>query len=145
MLTAEDQAYVLYHACIIYSQTSMYASQRIEIGPGDEVEISQSAQKILQFAREKIITGHIDQRSLVFPLFIAGFASTDAENKTLAVELIRQMEKDSISRNTRATVELLNVVYDRQNASFSRSGHSLDVDWIQVMLEQGLKVVAIGL
>lgn len=123
----------------------MYASQRIEIGPGDEFEISQSAQKILQFARDMIVSGHLDQRSLVFPLFMAGFASTDGKDKRLAVELIRQMEKDSISRNTRATMELLEVVYERQDASFSRLGHSLDVDWIQVMLERGLKVVAIGL
>ena len=145
MLTAGYQAYFLYYACIIYSHTSMYASQRIEIGPGDEYEIRQSARKILQFAHEKIISGHLEQRALVFPIFMAGFASTGAEDKTLAVELIRQMEKDSISSNTRATRELLEVIYERQDASFSRLGHSLDVDWIQVMLERGLKVVAIGL
>lgn len=145
MLIAEIQAYVMYYACIIYSHTSMFATQRIEIGPGNELEISQSARKILRFAHEKITSGHLEQRSLVFPLFMAGFASTDAEDKTLAVDLIRQMEKDSISGNTRATRELLEVVYERQDASFSRLGHSLDVDWIQVMLERGLKVVAIGL
>jgi len=123
----------------------MYASQRLEMGPGDVSEISLATRAILQLAHHTISSGRLENRFLVFPIFLAGFASTAREDRRLALNLMRQMEQESIGRNTRATRELLEIVYERQEASISQVGHAMRVDWIQVMLEVGLKVIIVGL
>ena len=112
----------------------MYASQRLEMGPGDVSEISLATRAILQLAHHRISSGRLKNRFLVFPIFLAGFASTARENRRLALDLIRQIEQEIIGRKHEG-------YYEREEASISQAGHAMCVDWIQVMLEAGLKVV----
>lgn len=62
-----------------------------------------------------------------------------------ALDLIRTMEKSSMGRNTAVTRRALAAVYEKQNERFMNTGQSLDVDWLEVMQEQGLSVVNFGL
>ncbi|KAL9603352.1 MAG: hypothetical protein Q9219_001214 [cf. Caloplaca sp. 3 TL-2023] len=88
-----DNSYVLYRACIIYSHTSMYPSQRpLPLSPHfpshhphhltpttatpttiADAELHLSATEILHLTRSIISSGHHELRFAVFPLFMAGY------------------------------------------------------------------------
>lgn len=83
---------------------------------------------------------------MVFPLFMAGLASTIGREKMLAIDLIKQMEEGCIvGGNTKAAREALEAIYELQNEQFMHDGHSLDIDWFQVMIDKGRTVVNFGL
>lgn len=131
----------LYRACIIFSHTSMWPSQRLDTGPEFDGEIAQCVVDILHTAKNV----GAEHRFMVFPLFMAGFVSADGNQKLMALDLISKMEKSSIGSNTRATRHALQIVYERQTQRFMHTGHSLDVGWMDVMIDQGLQVVNFGL
>lgn len=140
------QAWALYRACIIYSHTSMWPCQRMDMSPDCETEITTASQQILQVSQAIMANDSNSSRFLVFPLFMAGFASAVDREKMLVIDMIQQMEQGCIvGRNTRATRKALEAIYEQQHAKFMHNGHSLDVDWLQVMAERGLTVVNFGL
>ena len=138
-------AWTTYRACIIYSHTSMWPSQRLDTSPNCDAEIAAAVQQILQVSQAIIASKPNNGRFLVFPLFMAGVASQVGNQKMLAVDLIQHMETDSIGPNTRATRKALEAIYERQNECFMQNGHSLDVDWLQLMIDQNLTVVNFSL
>lgn len=140
-----EHAATLYRACIIYSHTSMWPGQRLETSPDYNTEIAVASNQILNMTRKALAEDRSDCRYLVLPCFIAGFASTDGTHRMQALDLIRNMEKSGIGRNTAVTRRALAAVYERQNEQFMNTGQSLDVDWMEVMREQGLMVVNFGL
>jgi hypothetical protein len=87
----------------------------------------------------------MELRFIVFPLFIAGYASTDGNQKMKALDLIQWSEASSIGRNTLVTRRALQIVYERQTSQFMSTGHSLGICWKDIMGEQGLQVVNFGL
>ena len=134
-----------YHMCMIYSFTSMYATQLVE-SQGTPPAVGQSVAFILRLATDIVgDRGELDSRFLVFPTFIAGFAATSGADKNQARRIIGTMEQESIGNNTRATRKLLEAVYEAQEASLEQYGHTRGVDWIQVMQSRGLQVVSFGL
>ena len=135
----------LYRACMIFSHTSMWPSQRLDTGPEFDVEIGQCVAEILQTAEGIVNAGRLELRFVIFPLFLAGFASTDGNQKMMALDMISRMEKKSIGSNTTATRHALQIVYEQQTQRFMHTGHSLDVDWSDIMVAQGLQVVNFGL
>ncbi|KAI4187282.1 MAG: hypothetical protein L6R41_002918 [Letrouitia leprolyta] len=174
-----DNSYVLYRACIIYSYTSMYPSQRrppspymipstISMSasltsqqfnpsslphPGNhyhhppppisltDTEITLSAHEILHLTRSIIASGHHELRFAVFPLFMAGYV-LPVQERGLALKLMEGMEMESIGRNTRATRELLEDVFERgdRGEGGGKVGAS-GVDWIGVLGERGLQLI----
>ena len=140
-----EHALMLYRACIIYSRTSMWSTQRLDIGPEHDAEIALCVQDILQTAEGIISGSRLGLRFIVFPLFMAGVASASGAEKMMALDLIASMEKESIGTNTTATRHALQIVYERQTQQFMSVGHSLHVNWMEVMIEQGLQVVSFGL
>lgn len=140
-----DSARALYRACLIYSHTSMWPSQRLDTGPEFDMEIAQSVSEILRVGERIVGRRQLHLRFIIFPLFMAGTASTDGNEKMLALELISRMEKDSIGCNTTATRHALQIVYERQTQRFMHTGQSLDVNWNDIMVEQELQVVSFGL
>jgi hypothetical protein len=135
----------LYRACIIFSHTSMWPSQRLDTGPEFDGEIGQCVSEILHTAEGVVSAGRLELRFMIFPLFMAGFAATDGNQKMMALDMISTMEKRSIGSNTTATRHALQIVYEQQTQRFMRTGHSLDVNWSDIMVEQGLQVVNFGL
>lgn len=140
-----QHAWTLYRACIIYSHTSMWPGQSMETSPNFDVETAAASQQILHIAQTSLHAYSYSSRFLVFPLFMAGVASTVGSQKVLAADLIQQIEREAIGRNIKATRRALETIYERQNQHFMHIGHSLNVDWLQVMLEEGLAVVNFGL
>ncbi|EXJ96241.1 hypothetical protein A1O1_01367 [Capronia coronata CBS 617.96] len=139
-----EHAAALYRACILYSHTSMWPGQRLETSPDYDTEIAVASTQILEMTRKALAEDRADCRYLVFPVFIAGFASLDGGQRMLALDLIRSMEKTSIGRNTATTRKALAAVYEKQNERFMNTGQSLDVDWMEVMVERDLRVVNFG-
>lgn len=140
-----EHAATLYRACIIYSHTSMWARQRLDTSPDYDTEIAVAASQILHLARRILAENRSGFRFLAFPVFMAGVVSTDGNQKMQALELIRALERYGIGRNTTATRKALSVIYERQNEQFMNTGQSLDVDWMEVMMEHDLMVVNFGL
>lgn len=102
-----------------------------------ESELSHSAHEIIQLTRSIISSGHHELRFAVFPLFMAGYVLPKPDRE-LALGLMERMERESIGRNTRATRELLEEVYKREDED--RTGLS-GVDWISVLGERGLQLI----
>jgi Fungal specific transcription factor domain len=140
-----EHASALYRACLIYSHTSMWPSQRLDTGPEYDGEIAQCVSEVLRIGDKIVSSEQYQLRFIIFPLFMAGVASTDGNEKMLALELISSMEKESIGSNTTATRHVLQIVYEQQTRRFMHTGQSLDVDWKEIMVEQGLQVVNFGL
>ncbi|ERF75071.1 hypothetical protein EPUS_04853 [Endocarpon pusillum Z07020] len=140
-----EHASALYRACLIYSHTSMWPSQRLDSGPECDHEIAESVSEILRIGNRVVSSEQYHRRFIIFPLFMAGFASIDGNEKMLALELISSMEKRSIGSNTTATRHALQIVYEQQTQRFMLTGQSSDVNWSDIMLEQGLQVVNFGL
>ncbi|EXJ76002.1 uncharacterized protein A1O5_00510 [Cladophialophora psammophila CBS 110553] len=140
-----EHAATLYRACIIYSHTSMWPGQRLETSPDYDTEIAVASSQILQMASKALAEDRSYCRYLVFPVFMAGFVATDGAHRMHAVDLLREMEKTSIGRNTMTTRKALAAVYEKQNERFMNTGQSLDVDWMHVMVQEGLLVVNFGL
>ena len=123
----------------------MYATQLVE-SQRTPPAVSQSVAFILRLASEVFRDrSQLDNRFLVFPTFIAGFAAASADDKTRARRIIDAMEQESIGRNTCATGTLLDAVYETQEASLEKYGHARGVDWIRVMESRGLQVISFGL
>lgn len=118
----------------------MYPSQRRELCPFSCTQILQSVREILSLAREIVDNGHLERKFMVFPLFMAGFASDDTKDKTEAMNLLLALEKETMGKVARASRDLLEIVYEKQNEDFSQLGHVLDVDWVQILVERGLQI-----
>ncbi|KKY17407.1 hypothetical protein UCRPC4_g05651 [Phaeomoniella chlamydospora] len=140
-----EHANALFRACIIYSHTSMWPGQRIDTGQQYDTEIAISVQEILQIAEAIVSSGRLELRFIIFPLFMAGIATGSGPEKMMALDLMMTMEKESIGTNTTATRQLLQTIYERQNQRFMSVGHSLDVCWKDVMLENDVQLFNFGL
>ena len=123
----------------------MWSTQRTDTNSGYMEEVSQCASEIIDVVSDTVRRGHFEHGFVVFPLFLAGIATSSAADKMLAHELMRAMEHESVGNNKRATRKLLEAVFEAQNARQMVVGHSLDVDWIQVMTESKLHVINFGL
>ncbi|RMD44320.1 hypothetical protein DV735_g871, partial [Chaetothyriales sp. CBS 134920] len=135
----------LYRACIIYSHTSMWPTQRLDTTPEYDTEIAVASNQILNIASRIINEGRADCRFLIFPIFMAGYAAMDGGPKAAAIDLIGKMERHSIGRNTSATKRVLELLYEKQRERFMMTGQSLDVDWMDVVGEQQMLIVNFGL
>ncbi|KAL9608508.1 MAG: hypothetical protein Q9167_006673 [Letrouitia subvulpina] len=108
--------------------------------PPNEEEVSNSAREIRSLTREMIRSGHHELRFAVFPLFMAGFVA-QATERLHTLELMRNLESESIGKNTKATRELLEAVYRRQDETSEWRDLGLDVDWLDVLSERGLQLI----
>ena len=111
----------------------MWPNQRSDLDPAQyETELGFAIQGVLKLAKDLVQSDQLSQRVAVFALFLVGWASTSAEDKKLALELLLNFERESIGCNTSATRKLLERCYALQVKSAQDKGHSLDVDWIAV-------------
>lgn len=138
-------AAALYRACIIYSHTSMWPGQRLDTSPHYDTEIAVASKQILRMTREALRKDRAGCGWMVFPVFMASVAITDGGQRMLALEILRAIERTSIGRNTANTRRALAVVYEKQNEPFMITGQSLNVDWLEIMIEHDLMVVNFGL
>lgn len=121
----------------------MWSGQRLESEFG---EIDHHASEILHMAQRTSHTRRADRRFLIFPLFLAGATASASGLKMMAMELMTSMEdeEDGVGRNAATTRTILQVVYERQLERFMRVGHALDMDWADLMVQEGLQMVNFG-
>jgi hypothetical protein len=122
----------------------MWPSQRMDTGPESDDDISHCVKVILNVAEDIVNAGRLELRFIVFPLFMAGIACSSGPDKMTVLDLISTLEKEGVGRNTTTTRHVLEIVYERQTQRFMDVGHFLDVDWIDIMIEQGLQLVSFG-
>ena len=131
----------LYHACIIYSFTSMWSTQRLEMSEEDMHRLSHAAYSIRHMAEDIINQGFIERKFMVFPLFMAGIASKEEHEQEEVLRLISMFERLAIGKVMAATRHLLSVVFERQRAKVVNGGEAFAVDWINTVSERGLQMI----
>ena len=119
----------------------MWPSQRAETSRPIESEIDHCVSAILKVAQGFVSRDRLEFRFVIFPLFMAGFASSTLEPKMLALDLLRTFEETSLAPNASSIRQLLQLVYQRQEQSLLSTGLALHVDWVEVMVENHLQVV----
>ena len=144
-----EQATLRYHSAIIYARTSMFPGQRSFPFAGQQDVLSDTERRvatILAITAEQVKHGMLDQRSSIFPLFIAGFATADFRVKEQVIAQVRAFEGHGIGQNTYRTRQLLVAVRDEQLRQANMGpGRMERVDWLDIARERGLKVVNCGL
>ena len=136
-----EHTYALHRACIIYSHTSMWSTQRLEMNQEDNGTVSQAAREIRQLAQEIGDQGFIERKFMVFPLFMAGIASKADHEQEHVLELISMFEQQAIGKVMAATRHLLSIVFERQKASVMMGMDAFAVDWINTVSERGLQMI----
>lgn len=123
----------------------MFAGQLNDPSSSFEPEIRLYCREILQAAQMIISQEHFELRFIVFPLFMAGFASKDMSEKELALNLIRIVEQHSYGASTESVRRLLETVLDRQRDAILRTGTANEVDWVEKMELTGQQLIIYGL
>ena len=123
----------------------MWATQQMTLDQQASKDIAESSDTILQLAHEVVKRNHLEQRYMVFPVFMAGFAATSASEKTLAVDILKYFERETIGRNTEVSRKLLEAVYQKQDERLMQNEICMDVDWIEIMRQKGTEVVHFGI
>ncbi|KAJ5748069.1 uncharacterized protein N7511_009765 [Penicillium nucicola] len=141
-----QQSATLYHASQLFSYSSMWPGQRVESEFSADGDIDHHATEILRLAEKTTHTRRADRHFLVFPLFLAGATASASGLKMMAMELMTSMEdeEDGMGRNAATTRAILQIVYERQLERLMRVGHTFDVDWSDLMTQEGLQMVNFG-
>lgn len=129
---------------MIYSYTNLWHGQRLgPDGASDDI-IAHHANGIFQIAEAIVHSNQLGLRFIVFPLFMAGVSTSSAGQKMIAMDLVSSLEKQGIGRNATTTRNLLQTVYQSQTEQIM-SGLSANVEWADVMIQQGIQIVNFGL
>ena len=139
---------MLYDAATIYSRTSMFPGQRrIPIANIHSIsaDTERRVMSIIGIATTHLEAGQVDQRHVIFPLLMAGIATTRSDAKVQALDLMKAYESSGIGQNTYSARRLLTAVYDEQRRVANGGGRIEDVDWLAVAKARGLTVVNCGL
>ncbi|KAJ5157539.1 uncharacterized protein N7482_008639 [Penicillium canariense] len=141
-----QQSATLFHVSQLFSYSSMWPRQRLESEFTPDGEIDHHAAEILRIAEQTTHTRRADRHFLVFPLFLAGATASASGLKMMAMELMTGMEdeEDGMGRNAATTRAILQTVYEKQLERLMRVGHTLDVDWADLMAQEGLQMVNFG-
>ena len=136
-----EHTYALHRACIVYSHTSMWSTQRLEMTLEDTERVTQAAHEIRELAREISEQGFIERKFMVFPLFMAGIASKAEYEQEQVLKLISAFERQAIGKVMAATRHLLGIVIETQRASVMMGMDAFAVDWINTVSERGLQMI----
>lgn len=123
----------------------MYPGQQFHNIPEIQDEVSQRCATILSLTTAVVDAQDFDRHHIVFPIFLAGFVTKEAEGKLHAINLLRAMEGTGISRNATRSCELLVAVCEEQRIRILSGGRAEEVDWITLAKSRGLGVVNFGL
>ncbi|KAL8830770.1 MAG: hypothetical protein Q9191_001247 [Dirinaria sp. TL-2023a] len=136
-----EHTYALYHACIIYSYTSMWPRQRFYMGDKSIPELSDSICKVLQLGREITANGFDQRKFMVFPTFMAGIATRNPADQQLALQILKFLERNSIGKVMMATRQILEIVYEEQRELAMQGCHPMTVDWVTTVADRGLQMI----
>jgi hypothetical protein len=78
-----------------------------------------------------------DQQFVVFPLFMAGVATSEPQENGLCLGMVGAVERLSYGRTTESVREVLEKIYEKQQAAMVASGDAFSVDWVEEMEVSG--------
>lgn len=146
-----EHAYVLHQATMIYSRTSMFAQRSMDVANQGDVhaDTEQRCIGILTLASSytdaELMMKH---RHAVFPVLMAGIATTQPDAKIQAMNIVKAMEspaRGGIGQNTYRTRQLLVAFCEEQRRVVGAGGKIEQVDWLALARERDLSVVHCGL
>lgn len=80
-------------------------------------------------------------RSIIFSLFMAGFATQDLVEKQAVLDLLLTIETRDYRGSTESTRSLLQRLYEMQETAIREFGHSDSVDWVEEMQRRGQRFI----
>ncbi|KAM3086856.1 hypothetical protein ACMFMG_000981 [Clarireedia jacksonii] len=122
----------------------MYPGQLSKSDAKSKKQVEICAREILQIAGMIMDYKRFEFRYILFPVFLAGFASKNTTEKSVAVELIKSLEKTSYGMSTKSTRRLLESVYQKQQNEMFRTGRT-SISWIEELELSGEKLIIFGL
>lgn len=130
---------------MIFSYNGIWQGELAGSDHSNDESIAYHAESIIHIAGMIVHSSQFDLRFIIFPLFMAGVSSSSSGHKTRAMELISSMDEYGIGRNATTTLHLLQMVYQAQNDQLMNVGHSANVAWSDIMVQQGMQIVNFGL
>ncbi|KAK0258605.1 hypothetical protein LTR35_018152 [Friedmanniomyces endolithicus] len=136
---------------MIYSRTSMFAQRSMDVANQGDVhaDTEQRCIGILTLASSytdaELMMKH---RHAVFPVLMAGIATTQPDAKIQAMNIVKAMEspaRGGIRQNTYRTRQLLVAFCEEQRRVVGAGGKIEQVDWLALARERDLSVVHCGL
>lgn len=131
---------MLYRACVIYTHTSMFPEQ-LNDGMPDEQQINTCSREIIEAARVVLSEKSYEIRLVVFPLFMAGFATRDRGEKQMALDLLLAVEQQESIGSTESVRILLQKLYEKQRSATMETGNANSVDWIEEVEKSGQRFI----
>ncbi|KAI4785878.1 hypothetical protein E4T44_14002 [Aureobasidium sp. EXF-8845] len=140
-----DFASLQYSSALIYLHTSMYRGQQMDASYLQHKEISFHCRLVLAKASLIVSSRATEQNYVIFPVFLAGVASSNDHDKNRAIGLIRAMERTGISFGACRSRQLLEAICMEQKRLVHCGGSAAEVDWISYSNGMGLRSVNMGL
>jgi len=100
---------------------------------------------ILSLGGNILASGDLERRETVFAIFMAGFASSNPDEKIQAIGLLKGLEGHGIGQNTSVVRQLLVACCEEQSRRMARGGRMEEVEWLGLSRERGMSVVNCGL
>jgi hypothetical protein len=125
---------------VIYVRTSMFPGQLADLFPGSR-EITTFATEIIERAQIVIAQRRHEVRSVIFSLFMAGFATQDPVEKQTVLDLLLTIETRDYRGSTESTRSLLQRLYEIQETATGEFGHADSVDWAEEMQRRGQRFI----
>jgi len=138
-------SFMLFRAIVIYSHTSMLPNQIGDPALCCRRTINGYATEIIQSARMIISQERFDLRFIIFPLFIAGFATDNLAEKDLAITLLKAVERHSYGGSTERVRILLETILEKQQAAILNVGNATSVGWVEEMERSGQRLIMYGM
>ncbi|KAE9381423.1 hypothetical protein N431DRAFT_321494 [Stipitochalara longipes BDJ] len=130
-------SYMLFRACLIYAHTSMFPRQLADHSPDSDTEVANCASEIIQAARIVLSKEQAELRFAIFPLFMAGFSTTNSREKEEVLDIMRTIESHSYGGSMECVRRLLETVIEHQTMAMIRAGTANSVDWVEEMETRG--------
>jgi hypothetical protein len=113
---------------------------------GDEADdVFSSVTEIIELSRQVVADERWELQFIPFSLFLCGVVSRRREEKALALRLMTALERECYGKTTATMRRLLEIIYDKQQATTGSGKQDLEVDWLEVMERSGLRLVMFGM
>ncbi|PKX95730.1 uncharacterized protein P174DRAFT_459233 [Aspergillus novofumigatus IBT 16806] len=139
------QTSLLYHTSFLFSYTSLWPGQCFGPGAAPHEEVRHHATAVFSVAESVMAQSKENGwRSVTFPVFLAGSVTPSSDLKVIALDILSRLEAHEIGRNATSVRYLFQVVYERQMQQSQGVGHPGSADWMEILAEHGLPLVASG-
>jgi hypothetical protein len=108
-------------------------------------EVFTSVTEIIEFSRQVVADERWDLQFIPLSLFLSGVVSRRKDEKDLALTLMTALERESYGKTTSTMRRLLEIIYDKQQATTRGGQQDRVIDWLEVMEKSGFRLVMFGM